>query len=98
MTTNVNNRGIVHLAHKAGGTPFCKARRAHMSYTPAAAEAQGYPICKRCAAKLVKMRAVAAKHADRETLPIAVVDEERIGDRIRVVTRFATVNRRPEND
>lgn len=86
MTSNVNNQGIFHLAYRSGGDPFCKARRAHMTCTPANAEAHNYAVCKRCAAKLEKMRA-----ADRKARPVAVVDEESTGDRIRVVERFITV-------
>jgi len=55
MTSNVHNRGIAHLSFRLGGTPFCKARRAHVVVT--VINTMGYQICKRCAAKAEKMQA-----------------------------------------
>jgi hypothetical protein len=54
MTSNVHNQGIAHLAFRAGGVPFCRSRRAHLSVT--IENAAGWTICKRCAAKLAKMQ------------------------------------------
>jgi predicted Zn-dependent protease len=54
MTTNVNNTGVAHLAFRLGGTPFCKNRRAFVTVTDT--DRKGYAICKRCEARLAKMR------------------------------------------
>ena len=54
MTTNVRNQGIAHLAFRAGGTPFCNSRRAHIVCATEDAGKWG-ALCKRCEAKLQKM-------------------------------------------
>jgi hypothetical protein len=56
---NVRNGGIAHLAFEAGGLPFCRTRGAHASVTDA--KRNGWDICRRCEAKLAKMKAVSAK-------------------------------------
>ena len=56
MTSNVSNQGIAHLAFKAGGQPFCKSRRAHITVAVADRGAWGR-ICARCAARADKMQA-----------------------------------------
>lgn len=59
------NRGIDHLAHRAGGRPLCNKRNAIMSSAIATVDANpdNYVVCKRCAAKLAKMREVSARRA-----------------------------------
>lgn len=54
-----NGHGIAHLSFQLGGRPFCKAPNACASVTPT--DTMGYQICKRCAAKLVKMKEVTAR-------------------------------------
>lgn len=58
MTTNVNNQGIAHLAFRVGGTPLCKKRGAFVTVTDG--NHMGYRICKRCEAKMAKMKERAA--------------------------------------
>lgn len=45
---------IAHLSHKIGGYPFCKSKFACATVTPD--NTLGYQICKRCAARLEKMK------------------------------------------
>lgn len=61
MTTNVNNTAIAHLAFKVGGDAFCKNRRAFATVTDS--NRMGYAICKRCEAKVQKMKERAARTA-----------------------------------
>lgn len=62
-TSNVRNGGIAHLAFRTGGDPFCKSYRAHMVVT--SDNRMGYPICKRCEAKLAKMQAATVRRNAR---------------------------------
>lgn len=57
MTTNVRNQAIAHLAFTAGSQPLCKSRKAHIVCAIVDADKWG-TICKRCANKLAKMRAI----------------------------------------
>lgn len=60
--SQVYNQGIAHISFQAGGHPFCKSMTAHI--VCAVADAHTEPrLCKRCEAKLEKMRAVSAKRA-----------------------------------
>lgn len=63
--SNVHNQGIAHLAYRLGGFAFCKTRTGHIIVTPE--NTMGYQVCKRCAAKLEKMRAVTARNELRKT-------------------------------
>jgi hypothetical protein len=55
VTSNVNNRGIIHLAHKAGGFPACRNTRAHMSVTLEVFKTMGTDeVCKKCDSTALK--------------------------------------------
>lgn len=58
MTSNVSNQGIAHLSFRAGTTPFCRSRRAHI--TVATENAESWPrLCARCAKAWEAMKAKA---------------------------------------
>lgn len=63
--SNVNNSGIDHLALNAGGRPFCKNDKAHMSIATRDSTPD-HRICKRCATKWSQMRALSAKTAAKK--------------------------------
>lgn len=56
----VHNRGIMHAAHKVGGTPLCRKRNAHMSVAIEAFRSDPLP-CKRCLSVVAKMGAAARR-------------------------------------
>lgn len=58
----VNNQGIMHLADKPGGRPWCNRRNAHMSTTPDKL-GNWSRICVRCDAERMRRTERAAKKA-----------------------------------
>lgn len=62
--TGLNNQAIAHLADHAGGTPFCKSKRALICAAASDADKWG-KICKRCASKLVIKKRIAEKYKQR---------------------------------
>lgn len=61
------NQGIDHAAHRDGGDPLCGNRNGLMSVSVARFETASIP-CKRCAAKLEKLRAMAARRSEKKAV------------------------------
>jgi len=73
MASN-NHQGIAHIAHRPGGRPLCRHRKAHISVALAdyrnGATNQDGPIvryCARCVAVVARMDAAKARNEARAT-------------------------------
>jgi hypothetical protein len=58
--TGQNNQAIAHIAYQAGGTPFCKSKRALICVAVEDAD-KWAKVCTRCAAKLAAKKTLRTK-------------------------------------